>query len=505
MTEQTPDGPGDVFDRTRVRYELAVAVMSGEEMTDRTHAELEDRVTELGREFMRCLLQDHLDLRAARERRLPAVVGSDGVPRGTVEHGHRKQLATVFGQVDVERIAYRSRRAGNLHPADAALNLPVGKHSHGLRRLAALEGVRGSFTAAQTAIHRATGQRLGKRQLEEQVQLAAADTEDFYARRRPGPSPDGDVLVLSVDGKGIVMHPDALRDRTRKAADAKGGNRLATRLSSGEKLGRKRMATIGAVYDATPAPRTPDDIITGPARQRADRRPGPTARDKWLTADVATSSAHVIGAVFDEATRRDPGQARTWLMLVDGSRQQLDQIHAEARRRQATVHIVLDFVHVLEYLWKAAWCFHRAGDPAAERWVAEQAHQILRGRSSIVAGAMRRKATYAQLTGRQRQAADVCARYLLAKTRYLAYDKALTAGWPIATGIIEGACRHLVKDRMDITGARWRLAGAQAVLALRALVSNGDFDAYWQHHLRREHQRVHQARYRDRDRFALAA
>jgi len=148
-----------------------------------------------------------------------------------------------------------------------------------------------------------------------------------------------------------------------------------------------------------------------------------------------------------------------------------------------------------EYLWSACWCFFQEGDPAAEQWVSDKARQVLDGRAGIVAAAIRRKATRLKLEPNKRQAADRCSDYLLAKRPYLDYPTALQNGWPIATGVIEGACRHLVKDRMDITGARWGLAGAEAILTLRALISNGDFDQYWTFHLAQEHRRVHASRY----------
>ena len=138
--------------------------------------------------------------------------------------------------------------------------------------------------------------------------------------------------------------------------------------------------------------------------------------------------------------------------------------------------IVVDFVHVLEYLWNAAWCFYPEHDPAAEQWVHRQATLVLEGHAPKVAGAIRRKATRAHLDPAQRKNADDAANYLTNKARYLDYPAALTQGWPIATGITEGACRHLVKDRIDLTGARWGLAGAEAVLKLRAIKANGDFN-----------------------------
>jgi len=147
------------------------------------------------------------------------------------------------------------------------------------------------------------------------------------------------------------------------------------------------------------------------------------------------------------------------------------------------------------YLWSAAWSFHAEGDPAAEKWVATKALAVLNRQASTVAAAIRRKAITLGLQPHTRRGADRCADYLLAKRNYLNYPQALQAGWPIATGIIEGACRHLVKDRLDLTGARWGLQGAEAILKLRALRSNGDFEQYWTFHLNRERHRVHQTRY----------
>jgi hypothetical protein len=403
----------------------------------------------------------------------------------------------VFGRVSVERLAYRAPGAANLYPADGVLNLPEAEHSHGLRRITVLEAVRGSYDEAVEAIARQTGVSPGKGQVLSMVAAAAVDIAAFYAARRPGPCPDTDTLVMTFDGKGVVMRPDGLRADTAKAAAA-AGRKLATRLSRGEKANRKRMAEIGALYDATPAVRGPDDIITDPAGSpggERDRRPGPVAAGKWLTVSVELDAKSIIAAVFDEAHRRDPDHRRTWIALVDGNAHQIKRIKAEARARKVTVTIVCDFVHVLEHLWKAGWCFFAEGDKAIETWVAGHARRILQGHAGIAATAIRRKATTNKLTGAHRKNADTTANYLLKLRPHLRYDHALADGWPIATGVTEGACRHLIKDRMDITGARWGLHGAEDILRLRALISNDDFEEYWTYHLRREHLRVHATRY----------
>jgi hypothetical protein len=168
-----------------------------------------------GRELLRRLFQGQMELRALREQRRDDVTGADGVARTRVEKGHARPLATVFGQVAVTRMAYRAPGARNVHLLDAELNLPEEKQSHGLRKLAAIESPRGSFEEAAAAISRATGVTIGKRQIEELARRAAADIGAFYAEHRPGPAPDDHVLVLTSDGKGIVMRPDPLRPLLR--------------------------------------------------------------------------------------------------------------------------------------------------------------------------------------------------------------------------------------------------------------------------------------------------
>jgi hypothetical protein len=235
-----PGGPGGgSFAGSRGWFGETVSWLAGPAM-GLEHGALEGELAVRGRELSRRMLQEHLDARAAAEVRIPAVAGADGTVRSRAERGHCRPLASLFGEVTVTRIAYRAPGAANLHPADAALNLPAEKHSHGVRRLAAIESARGSFEAAGQAAGRVTGTMLGKRQAEELARLAAADVDAFYASRRPGPSDKDVLLVMQFDGKGIVMRPGALREATAKAAAA-ASRKLATRLSPGEKNGRKRI------------------------------------------------------------------------------------------------------------------------------------------------------------------------------------------------------------------------------------------------------------------------
>jgi hypothetical protein len=477
----------DPFDAVRGLFATMVDWLSGDTSAGLAHGELETQIWAMVRDLARQALQDHLDLRAEREERLVEVVDADGIVRGRAQFGRDRGLATVFGEVVVGRIGYRERGYPDLYPADAMLNLPVEKHSHGLRRLAALEATRGSFAQSGAAVQRATGQSVGKRQVEALTARAATDIDAFYAWRRPNPVGADMVLGMSADAKGVVMRREALRPATAKA---QASQKLTTRLTAGEKRNKKRMAEVVTVFDSAPARRTVADILPEPGHHP---QPGPVTSGKWLAASVKHDAGEVIAAMFDEATRRDPDHRRTWICLLDGNAHQIDRVNAEAATRQVPVTIIVEFIHVLQYLWAAAWCLHPRADPAAETWVCHQAKQILSGHTDQV---------IAELAAHASGSADTTAvgidraiTYLTNQRPYLDYPTALAQGWPIATGVIEGACRHLVKDRLDITGARWGLTGAEAVLKLRALISNGDFDDYWSFHTDQEHQRVHKARY----------
>ncbi|WP_406446978.1 hypothetical protein OHB14_51015 [Streptomyces sp. NBC_01613] len=284
--------------------------------------------------------------------------------------GHSRLLACVFGTVTVTRCAWRGKGQTSVHPADAELSLPVHLHSHGLRRLAVLEAVRGSYDQAKEAIDRSCGRVLGKRQAEQLVVAAAADIDTFYQHKIPLPSTAATALVLQADGKGIVMRPEALRPATLKAHQ-RNRRALRTRLTPGEKPHRKRMATLACVFDTEPAPRRPHDVIAPPEGRGTLRspRPVPKAHHKWLTASLIYPPQRVIAAAFDQAEARDQDHLRNWVVLVDGARHQLELIQAEAGRRGIDVHVLLDFVHVAEYVWGAAHCFNKVGTSEVEVWV----------------------------------------------------------------------------------------------------------------------------------------
>ncbi|MFG2884807.1 hypothetical protein ACGFYV_21380 [Streptomyces sp. NPDC048297] len=150
-------------------------------------------------------------------------------------------------------------------------------------------------------------------------------------------------------------------------------------------------------------------------------------------------------------------------------------------------------MHVAEYVWAAAHAFHKPGTTEAEAWTADRLTTILAGQAAHTVAEMTSQAEREHLSPARREVVDACDCYLTGHLDPLRYDTALDNGWPIATGAAEGACRHLIADRHDITGARWGLHGAEAVLRPRTVLSDGDLAPYWRYHAAREHERPYPA------------
>jgi hypothetical protein len=462
---------------------------------DLNHSDLERELEAKSRELIRTLLQEHLDQRGPGQAVEP-VRDAAGVTRAR-ERLHTRELETIFGTVTVTRTGYSAEAEGlpSLHPLDGALNLPVEKYSHEVRRRVAIEAAKGAFEQGVETLKTYTGAHVPKRQFEELVVSAAQDFDAFYETRqtcaRAAPR-TGPILVLTVDGKGVVMRPEDLREATRKAAATR-AQTFTARLSRGRRLHAKRMASVAAVYTIEPFVRTAEQIFP-PAGTPAESTPRPPPEHKRVWASLEHTPEEVITGMFDEAHHRDPPHRKTWVALVDGNLTQIELLHKLAQKRQVPLPLIVDFIHVAQYVWDASHAF-ASESQERDAWVLTRLLEILRGHASRVAAGMRRSATLRALAADDRKPVDECADYLLNYAPYLRYDRALAQGLPIATGVIEGACGHLVNDRMNLTGARWTLEGAEAVLCLRALRSSGDFDDYWVFHETSEHQRNHASLY----------
>lgn len=261
------------------------------------------------------------------------------------------------------------------------------------------------------------------------------------------------------------------------------------------------MATVATVYTVAPFVRTPEEFLRTLMRREDDpgakppaaARPRPEAKRVW--ASLKQAPHEVIEEAVREAESRDPAHRLPRVVVVDGAEHQLKLLTAITTAYRLKPTVIVDVIHVAEYVWKASLAFHQEDEPQRECWVWDRLKQILDGKAVTAAATMRGSATRRGLSAEQRAPVDDCADYLLKYAPSLRYDAYLAAGLPIASGVIEGACRHLVRDRMELTGARWRLEGAETVLRLRALYVSGHFEANWAFHEAREYERSHAQRY----------
>ena len=482
-----PEGENP-FAQAYEQFEGLVGQLNDPESQKLTHGAVEALIHTEGMELLRRLTQGYLDKRSEEEAVRDQLVGADGVARTHRRKACERQLETRFGEVIVKRWGYGGRGLASVFPLDSELNLPPDKYSHGLRIELAHEVIHSSFGEAVSHFKRLEGGRIAKRQAEEVAVELSQDFDAYYEQPLTLPVNAGateNILVITADGKGIVMHPDGLREATRKASE-KAVGKMQTRLSPGEKGHRKRMATVVSVYEIAPYFRTPAQILD-PEEKTDNQRPKPCRKRTW--ARVEDDLAAVIEQGFLEAIRRDPDQQMRWVVLTDGQDDLLRQVHAVAKRYKVEVTLVQDFIHVIEYLWKAAHALHPDNPEDREAWVLDRAKAILEGHATDVAVGLRRAATRKQLNQQARKPVDKSANYIEKSQERLQYNVALEKGLSIATGVIEGACRHLVKDRMDITGARWGLDRAEAILKLRSLKISGDLEAYLAFHYRQEQKR----------------
>jgi hypothetical protein len=311
----------------------AMAAWAADDAAGLDHAEREKALAESGRDLQRQLLEATFAIDSAREERITQVTSAAGIRHGSVEKGHDRGVASIFGPVRAVRLAYRNRREPNLYPADARWGLADDPYSMGMRALVAFHLAGGGYGQAQDVIMARTGVTIGRAQLAGLASDLAAWAEDFYEQRSRDASdapPAGDVLMMQADGKGIALRPEHRKNAGKESDSAHPGI--------------KKMAEIVAVADFTPAVREPEDIAAPPARRK--EHPGPVARDKWVSASITSDIPAMIGAAFDEADRRDPSRVRQRVFLVDGNKQQITAISDHAAQRRLKVPVLIDFIHV---------------------------------------------------------------------------------------------------------------------------------------------------------------
>jgi len=406
---------------------------------------------------------------------------------------HKRTYHSIFGPFELSRFVYGSREGQRIEfvPLDARLELPESEYSYVLQDWAGTLCVEHAFARTVETLDTILGLSLSVDTLERMSQKMAETVEDFRTSlKKPPVKEEGEILVVTADGKGIPM---------RRPADQRP---VGARRKKGEKANKKQMATIGCVYTVDPKHRTPEDVVEALFRERPARPPDetvePVAQHKrvWSSLTYEWGETHVDAEteVFtwmarETAARRREG--RPTICVMDGQRSLWTscQTHLPDDRVE-----VLDLLHTTSYLWDAAYLFYAEGSAEASAFVRNRTLRILRGEVGYVIGGLRQMATKRGLTAAKRKTLTQICNYFQRNRHRMRYDEYLAAGYPIASGVIEGACRHLVKDRMERAGMRWMIDGAQAMLDLRSTHINDQWSAFQAYRIHKETQRLYPER-----------
>lgn len=410
---------------------------------------------------------------------------------------HPKQYRSIFGVLTIMRYVYsiREGQAAEVRPLDEKLGLPASEFSYLLESLSQLLATEATFQEVVRILERVLHVKTTVRAVETATRKVGRYAASYHQHKTPViPEEDGEILVATVDGKGVPMRR-AQEDRLEQELGRKKVHRAAKvpyaktckRRGRGGKKSRKQMAYLGAVYSIDRFPRKPADILQERRRTEAgEQRPQPIHKrfrvemNQIVDKQVSQGQERLFGFINDELAARDPQSAKPVVCLMDGQA----SLWFKKEQRLPRAVGILDVYHVLEYLWKAAHCFHRESSVEAEHFVEKYLKMMLEGHVPCVIGVFRR--FLKELRGSPRKHLESVITYFHHNRKYMHYDRYIAAGYPIGSGVVEGGCRHVVKDRMERSGMRWEVEGAQPLLNLRTIKLNEEWDAFYQHRIQTE-------------------
>lgn len=396
---------------------------------------------------------------------------------------------SIFGKLDVPRTCYRALGEAGIFPLDEHVNVPERCYSYFLQEWMTLFAVEHPFKESAGWFDQLFDLDVAESVLIDVAKDAYEDYDAFYTQR-PAPSEDteGEILVVSVDGKGVPMI---------KAEAAK----LQAKLGKGEKRQKKKEALVGVSYTVDRKERSAEELaellIDPEAAQERRKREGkkddaPRAHNVRRLASLARPKHEVMESIMHDVARRDPERRRPLAVLLDGALG-LWALVTKCFKGWENVTFVLDLMHVVGYLWVAANALFGEGSEEGKQWVQHKLTQILRGRVGYVIGSLKQTLAKRKLKKSSREALGSVIGFLHNHRRWMKYDEYLAAGLPVATGVVESACGSVVKHRMEGEGKRWSVQGAEAILALRSLRKSHDNDLreYWRFHARQERARLY--------------
>jgi len=487
----TPAIPGHVEELRELFEELAGFVLSDHAEApalDKVERGIWRRVLQIGRAAMSGFLAAQGDGDEG-----PCIIGPQGQNLKRFKSLHRRLYLSVCGEFAIERAVYGTREGQKIEsvPLDVRLQLPRGKFSYLLQEWNDSLALEMPFDQCSSVIERILGFRQSVHSLERSNRCCAEAVEAFWEDQpTPPPEQEGALLVCSADGKGVPM---------RRADSAPP---LVAPASGGMRPGDKKMGLVGAVYSVDPYVRTPQQIVDalfrtgeGPTQEPGRPKPGFKRVRAALKRDHEDTTAPQVQAIFgwiaSEVQERGQGGDKPLVLLMDGQESLWNAGLEHLPVERFEVVEILDLLHAASYVWKAVRLFHPDQEAGAERLARKQILRLLSGELPLLIRSLRGKANRCGLSGKKRDDLERIIGYFLSNAERMDYQRFLAAGYPIASGVIEGACRTVIKDRMERSGMRWVFDGAHAMMGLRSIGLSSLWDEFLEYRIRNETQRLY--------------
>jgi len=460
----------EMQENIRAEFETMLQFVTSEEAQTATADQVERSLFELLLSLGAQLLLLFFRMRSETSSRDAIMVEGQEIPYNSEQ---KRVYFSIFGKVSIWRPYFYASGAGGHTPLDAELSLGTDRYSDLLREILDYLGVYVPYNKAVDIFKRILKAGISTRVQQKFVADDAEYVLDYYEQKpAPTATDEAEILVVQADGKGVPIileksSPDPVR------------------LGKGQKRGVKKEAIVTAVYTIAANLRTPEDVVNSFFQQNQDTKkskispPKPQNKHIWATLDGKETALARLG---QQVEPRQGSHIQHRVALADGC----EALQERIKEQFPDFTLILDFVHANEYLWKVANSLLGESNERREKWVKKQTELMLSGKTKQVIDDFRVRAKKKTRTKKQVEKLEKTANYFERNLKYMHYDTYLANGWPIASGVIEGACRHFVKDRFELSGMRWEQSGAENLLRLRAVAENGDWDDY---HLFRRQQR----------------
>jgi len=392
------------------------------------------------------------------------------------ERDTKRTYYSIFGKLPLYRPYFYKKGVGGETPLDAALGLGEDSYSDLLREVSDYLGVYNVYHKSGDILSRLLGLNLSTGAIESNIATDATDVESYYAQKpAPQPAEEAEILVIQADGKGVPM---VLEEPPEPQV----------RLGKGQKRGRKKEAMVTSIYTIAAQMRTPQAVVDSFFRHNpTDTSPNrchPQHKHIWATLDGKDAA---LARLAQQVASREGDHILARVALCDG----YEPLQTRITKQFPDFTLILDFIHADEYLWEVANALLGEQHPRRLEWMADYTLKILSGQTEQVIAWFQHMAQDKHYTPTQRAQLEKTATYFQRNLPYMDYDTYLKRGWPIASGVIEGACRHFVKDRCELSGMRWTRIGVENLFRLRAVAENGDWDDYHHFRKRQRHTRLY--------------